>query len=145
MRAEIQCALKDYEEMGACIFYLQGSIHEKVAIIDRKILWEGSLNILSQRNSREMMRRTFDEKAAKEVMAYLGANKKLAEGYKDKYERMHRSLVVNSKQCSKLKVRAFFTGFVLPVLGWWFILNFRIMILGLKGIRIIMNIIKQFI
>lgn len=53
MQSEIKCALSDYEEMGATIFYLPGSIHEKVAIIDRKILWEGSLNILSQRTSRE--------------------------------------------------------------------------------------------
>lgn len=145
MRAEIKCALNDYEEMGATIFYLQGSIHEKAAVIDRKILWEGSLNILSQRKSREMMRRTFDENSAKQVISHLGLSKKLAEGYKDKYERMYRSLVANSRENNKLKIRAFLTGFVIPIISWWFILNFRVMILGLKGIRLLMNIIKQLI
>ncbi|MFA4996398.1 MAG: phospholipase D-like domain-containing protein [Patescibacteria group bacterium] len=145
MRSEIKCALNDYEEMGACIFYLPGSIHEKAAIIDRKTLWEGSLNILSQRHSHEMMRRIFDEDSAKQVMAHLGLNKKLAEGYKDKYERMYRSLVANSRENNKLKIRAFLTGFVIPIITWWFILNFRVMILGLKSIRMIMNIIKNLI
>ncbi len=42
MRAEIKCALKDYEELGACINYLPGLIHEKMAIIDREILCFGS-------------------------------------------------------------------------------------------------------
>lgn len=130
VRAEIKCALKDYEELGACIIHLPGFIHAKVAIIDREILWEGSLNILSQRKSREMMRRIFDEKKAKEVMAYLGTNKKLAEGYKDKYERMYLSLVANQKEDRKIKLRLFFTGFVLPVLGWWLFLNVRVMIIA---------------
>lgn len=145
MQSEIKCVLKEYEEMGACIFYLRGSIHEKVAIIDRKILWEGSLNILSQRNSREMMRRIFDEDSTKQVMSHLGLNKKLAEGYKDKYERMYRSLVINSRENNKLKIRAFMTGFVIPIISWWFVLNFRIMMLGLKCIRIIMGLIRKFI
>ncbi len=145
MRTEIKCALNDYEEMGATIFYLQGSIHEKVAIIDRKILWEGSLNILSQRNSREMMRRTFDEKVAMEAMAHLGTNKKLAEGYKDKYERMYRSLIANHKEDHKRIIRVLFTGFLIPIFTWWFVLNFKIMVLGLKGIRAIIILIRQFI
>ncbi|HEY1074274.1 MAG TPA: phospholipase D-like domain-containing protein, partial [Patescibacteria group bacterium] len=56
-RSEITEILGQYEETGATIYYLSGYIHEKVAIIDREILWEGSLNILSQRSCREMMRR----------------------------------------------------------------------------------------
>jgi hypothetical protein len=115
-----------------------------VAIIDRKIIWEGSLNILSQRNSREMMRRTLDEKKAKEVMAYLGANKKLAEGYKDKYEKMYRSLVANQKEDRKIKLRCFFTGFVFPVLTWWLFFNIRVMIIALKAMRSFANVIKMF-
>jgi len=38
MRAEIKCALKDYEELGASIIYSPGFIHAKIAIIDREIL-----------------------------------------------------------------------------------------------------------
>ena len=101
MRTEIKCALQDYEELGAYIIHLPGFIHEKIAIIDRTILWEGSLNILSQRESREMMRRTQDEDAAKQVMAYLELNQQLAAGYKFQYERLYRSLVENSKPSLK--------------------------------------------
>ena len=97
MRTEIKSALKDYEELGAYIIYLPGYIHQKIAIVDREIIWEGSLNILSQRESREMMRRTADEDCAKQTMSYLGLNKELAEGYKFQYERLYRSLAENSK------------------------------------------------
>jgi phosphatidylserine/phosphatidylglycerophosphate/cardiolipin synthase-like enzyme len=97
MRTEIKCALKDYEELGACIIHLPGFVHSKVAIIDREIFWEGSLNILSQRESKEIMRRIADEDSAKQIMSYLELNKELAEGYKFQYERLYRSLVENSK------------------------------------------------
>ena len=36
---------------------LKGNFHRKLAIIDGTIIWEGSLNILSQCRSREIMRR----------------------------------------------------------------------------------------
>jgi hypothetical protein len=97
MRSEIKCALKDYEELGACIIYPPGLIHQKIAIIDREVLWEGSLNILSQRESHEMMRRTADEDWAMQVMKHLEINKALAEGYKFQYERLCRNLIENSK------------------------------------------------
>lgn len=97
VRSEIKAALKDYEELGACIIPLPGLVHAKTAIIDRRILWDGSLNILSQRESREMMRRTEDEEMAKQVMDHLGLGKKLAEGYKYQYERLYRSLVNRRK------------------------------------------------
>jgi len=44
-------------EIGVQVIFSE-SLHRKVAIIDRNILWEGSLNILSQNNSKEMMRRS---------------------------------------------------------------------------------------
>ena len=100
MRTEIKCALKDYEELGACIFYVPGFIHAKAAIIDREILWEGSLNIFSQRESKEMMRRTADEDMAMQVLAHLELKEKLAEGYKYQYERLCRNLIANSKHPS---------------------------------------------
>lgn len=37
---------------------LTGKLHRKLAIFDRQILYEGSLNILSQNDSCEIMRRT---------------------------------------------------------------------------------------
>lgn len=45
------------EALGIQVFLCTGNHHRKLAIIDRKILWEGSLNILSQAKSREIMRR----------------------------------------------------------------------------------------
>lgn len=44
-------------EIGVSIILLRGNHHRKIAIIDREILWEGSLNILSQNYSLEIMRR----------------------------------------------------------------------------------------
>lgn len=45
--------------------------HMKVAIIDSSILWEGSLNMLSHSNSREVMRRTVSDKLSKEMLQWL--------------------------------------------------------------------------
>jgi len=45
------------ESLGIQVFLCSGNHHRKLAIIDRNILWEGSLNILSQHHSREIMRR----------------------------------------------------------------------------------------
>ncbi len=47
----------DCYEMGIKFTLLKGNFHRKLAIIDRTVTWEGSLNILSQCNSREIMRR----------------------------------------------------------------------------------------
>ncbi len=45
------------EDLGIQVLLCTGNHHRKLAIIDRNILWEGSLNILSQTHSREIMRR----------------------------------------------------------------------------------------
>ena len=45
------------DALGIQVFLCVGNHHRKLAIIDRKVLWEGSLNILSQTKSREIMRR----------------------------------------------------------------------------------------
>ena len=49
--------IEKLEELGIQVFLCTGNHHRKLAIIDRSILWEGSLNILSQTKSREIMRR----------------------------------------------------------------------------------------
>lgn len=114
MRNEIKAALGDYEEFGASIIEVPGFIHAKTAIIDRNILWDGSLNILSQRQSQEIMRRTEDKDMAKQVMDYLGLSKQLAEGYKYQYERLYRSLVdrrrFNIKLLIKIKLPKVYIG-----------------------------------
>jgi phosphatidylserine/phosphatidylglycerophosphate/cardiolipin synthase-like enzyme len=49
--------------------------HRKLAIIDNNILWEGSLNILSQNDSCELMRRTYSNEAIKQMLQFTGIKK----------------------------------------------------------------------
>ena len=58
-------------DMGIAVTLLKGNHHRKLAIIDRKITWEGSLNILSQNSSMEIMRRIEDNKTAEDVIRFL--------------------------------------------------------------------------
>ena len=58
-------------EMGINLILLRGYFHRKLAIIDENISWEGSLNILSQNNSKELMRRIEDKKTVKNLMKFL--------------------------------------------------------------------------
>ncbi len=142
MKAEISCALKDYEESGAYITYLPGFVHEKLAIIDREILWEGSLNILSQRQSREMMRRISDEILVQETMSYLGLNKKLAEAYKFQYERLYRNTAKNLEENKLAKIKLFFSGVIVPFLAWWLFAVAKVLIVSLKGAKLVFGLIN---
>lgn len=49
--------------------------HRKLAVLDGTILWEGSLNILSQSNSREVMRRTHSEELCKQMIRFTGLDR----------------------------------------------------------------------
>ena len=49
--------------------------HRKLAMIDEEILWEGSLNILSQFNSQEIMRRTRSPSLCKQMLRFTGINR----------------------------------------------------------------------
>ena len=51
---------------------MTGGHHRKLAIIDDAILWEGSLNILSQNDSCELMRRIKSDVAVKELLRFTG-------------------------------------------------------------------------
>lgn len=59
------------ETLGVQVLICVGNHHRKLAMIDRKILWEGSLNILSQTRSREIMRRINSENLTKEMFKFL--------------------------------------------------------------------------
>lgn len=59
------------EDLGIQVFLCIGNHHRKLAIIDRKVLWEGSLNILSQTKSREIMRRLDGGSFAEDMFNYL--------------------------------------------------------------------------
>ena len=71
--------IKIFEQMGIIVLPFRGQIHRKLAIIDRNILWEGSLNILSQRKSSEIMRRFEGEETSKEMMKFLNWDKNFGE------------------------------------------------------------------
>jgi len=62
-------------ELGMDVVLLRGCHHRKLAIIDRKIIWEGSLNILSYANSREIMRRIENKNAANQMFKFLKLGK----------------------------------------------------------------------
>jgi len=59
------------KELGINIVLLRGFHHRKLAIIDKQILWEGSLNILSYSNSLEIMRRIESYKYAQEMFQFV--------------------------------------------------------------------------
>lgn len=58
-------------ELGIKFTLIKGNFHRKLAIIDRTITWEGSLNILSQCNSKEIMRRIASKKLTNEMVRFL--------------------------------------------------------------------------
>lgn len=60
-----------FERMGVQVLLCTGNHHRKLAILDRKILYEGSLNILSQNNSREIMRRIDNQDIALDTFNFL--------------------------------------------------------------------------
>ncbi len=77
VQEEAKAAIRIYESLGAKVVFLEGSIHEKIAVIDKKILWTGSMNILSQRSSREIMTRVEDEDLTSRVISCLDLDRNL--------------------------------------------------------------------
>lgn len=63
--------IQEFEILGVHVLVASNHHHRKLAILDRKVLWEGSLNILSQTNSREIMRRIEGEGHAQEMFEFL--------------------------------------------------------------------------
>ena len=77
MCSEAYEALSDLQHLGVHVIYTD-SHHRKLAIIDRSILYEGSLNILSQNNSREVMRRIQSAQLAWQMAAFVEIDKFLS-------------------------------------------------------------------
>lgn len=61
------------QELGVKVLYTVKH-HRKLAVID-DVLWEGSLNILSQNDSCEIMRRIVSAILTEEMLRFTGANK----------------------------------------------------------------------
>lgn len=70
MRFEASSAISDMQEIGVKVLYT-GGLHRKLAIIDREILYEGSLNILSQYDSCEIMRRIKSQNTVLQMINYI--------------------------------------------------------------------------
>ncbi len=62
-------------DMGINVVLINNNHHRKIAIIDRSILWEGSLNILSQSHSLEIMRRIESKNLTEKLFRFLKFDK----------------------------------------------------------------------
>jgi phosphatidylserine/phosphatidylglycerophosphate/cardiolipin synthase-like enzyme len=70
MCSESRYSIAKLQHLGIHVFYTEGH-HRKLAILDRKILYEGSLNILSQNNSSEIMRRIESVQLAWQMIKFV--------------------------------------------------------------------------
>lgn len=76
LRMQAYMAIKQLNAAGVDVNAYSNYHHRKIAIIDSSILWEGSLNILSQNNSCEIMRRITSPELAKQMLHFLKLNKR---------------------------------------------------------------------
>ena len=67
--------IRYFETIGVQALLCIGNHHRKLAILDRQILWEGSLNILSQIHSREIMRRIDSKSLSEQMFKFLKLKK----------------------------------------------------------------------
>ncbi len=63
-------SVQDMQSIGIKVLYTVKH-HRKIAIIDDEILWEGSLNILSQSDSCELMRRSVSSSIVRQMKKYI--------------------------------------------------------------------------
>ena len=70
LQFEAEEAIAVLKNAGVKVYMCNDLRHRKLAIIDSTILWEGSLNILSQRNSREVTRRIESGKLCKQMLRF---------------------------------------------------------------------------
>ncbi len=71
LRVQAEIEINNLENMGIDIIFYDGYHHRKIAIIDRDVLWEGSLNILSYSYSGEVMRRIQSEQESQRMFSFL--------------------------------------------------------------------------
>lgn len=69
MKREAEEAVRLLQNLGVTILFT-GKLHRKLAIIDRRVVWDGSLNILSQQNSCEVMRKTVSSSYAQQLLTF---------------------------------------------------------------------------
>ncbi len=71
MATQAEREINFFSRIGIKTILCDGNHHRKLAILDKGIIYEGSLNILSQNFSKEIMRRIESEKLAKEMIKFL--------------------------------------------------------------------------
>jgi hypothetical protein len=67
---QAETAIGQLQELGILVLFTVGH-HRKLVLIDKQITWEGSLNVLSQNDSCEFMRRIFSEQLAHQMLEFL--------------------------------------------------------------------------
>ncbi len=70
MEQHSEAGIRYFEGLGVQVLLCEGH-HRKLSMIDRKLLWEGSLNILSQTHSREFMRRIDSRQLTEDLFKFL--------------------------------------------------------------------------
>lgn len=70
LQSEARRALSSLQYMGVHVLFTTKH-HRKLAILDRKVLYEGSLNILSQNDSCEVMRRIESVQLAWQMVRFV--------------------------------------------------------------------------
>jgi hypothetical protein len=75
--AQAWAAIERMQEIGVEVLFTGGH-HRKIAILDKEVLWEGSLNILSQNQSCEIMRRITSPTMAAQMIQFIRLDKFLA-------------------------------------------------------------------
>ena len=76
LRNQALQAIQILKGVGVRVYVCTDLRHRKLAAIDGTILWEGSLNIFSQNNSREIMRRTVSASLCLQMMRFTGVKRK---------------------------------------------------------------------
>lgn len=71
MKQQAEKEIRKFQTIGVQVILTNEYSHRKLAIIDRKILWEGSLNILSQTCSQEIMRRIESKEHAQKCFDFV--------------------------------------------------------------------------
>jgi ribosomal protein L37AE/L43A len=72
-------------------FHMRPGMHEKVGVLDNRILWHGSLNILSHNDTRESMLRFESPELVREVLIDLGLATDAVEGETSEFNQWDRS------------------------------------------------------
>jgi len=75
MAIQSELRIQWFENIGIQVLLEDRGHHRKLAMIDREIMWEGSLNILSQNNTREIMRRLHSPSLTKHMFNFLNYDK----------------------------------------------------------------------